>query len=178
MGVCEWFIRMLDDLLRLPADRVEQAAGAWSRLRKILEGLPREELARRTNRVLAEVLRSGAKFERSVATCRGLGEELRDLARLDLERLKEDLLAIRDLVQRERSTFAGALLSALSRGALIPAETVIEELLESGVLSASLSVQLRIRRDEVAKKVRQADLVRIAGLLVQLRRLRDEKAGA
>ena len=179
MGVHEEFIRMIDALLCLPAGEIGQAKRLWFRLKgPVAELAGLEGTGRKVGRVLSEVLSSGARFERSAAACvGGLGREMRDLARLDLERLKESLLALREISRDRR--FAEALLELASRGpGSFPPEAIIDDLLRSGVLSGSLSIQLRIRRKEVAERADPRDLVRIAGLLVQLRRIRDGERGA
>lgn len=174
MGVHEEFIRMIDALLRLPAGEIGRAERLWFRLKgPVAELAGLEGMERKARRVLSEVLSSGARFERSAAACGGeLGREMMDLARLDLERLKESLLALREVSRNRR--FAEALLELASRGrGSFPPGAIIDDLLRSGVLSGSLSIQLRIRRKEVAERTDPHDLVRIAGLLVQLRRIRD-----
>lgn len=176
MGVYDEFSRLVDKILDVREDRIGRALKLWLELKDLLMKIRPACSELQMEGVLEELLTSGCRFEMSAAGCAGpLREEWESIARVDLKRLRENLLALRRIAEKRKEKFETILLEKFLEDELkIPPAAIVDELAERGYVSKSTAAYLRSRKAELGKH--SEELKRIVGLLVQLRRLEDELA--
>lgn len=177
MGVYDEFLKKIDRILNIEEEKIEKALNLWLDLKEFLLMVRSSCSGLGLQKVLEEVFVSGSRFEVSANNCtEPLKCEWRSIAKLDLRRLRENLLALRKTSEENREKLEEILLEAFAMAELgISPIAVIDDLIESGFLPKGTISYLRLRSRDIEKWKKPNEIRRIAGLLFQLRRLREDE---
>lgn len=175
MGTFDEFLRRIDKILEIDEEKIEKALDLWLKLKELLLTIKSGCSEPILKKVVDEVFASGCRFETSATACaKPLKDEWRSVAKIDLRRLRENLLALRKISEEKEEELKEILLEAFAEAELrISPTAVIEDLVKSGFLSKSTASYLRLRSREIERWKNPDEMRRIVGLLVQLRRLRN-----
>jgi len=175
LGIYDEFLRRIDKILEVEEEKIEKVLDLWINLKEFLLIIRSSCSEPKLKKVIEEVFTSGSRFEISAAACsEPLKDEWQSIAKIDLRRLRENLLALRKIFEKKREKLEEVLLEAFAKAKLgISPTVVIDDLIESGLLSKSTASYLRLESREIEKWKNPDEIRRIAGLLFQIRRLRD-----
>lgn len=179
----EQVLELMEDFLKLPAERFKDAEKVWCELSEFipeLETATKEEppLSKKLGELTNALKHSASKLTRSVSASKGsLADDWKSFAERDLESMKDEVMALQEFILEERDRLKKGLRRAtLWKNGCIDPERLFKELHEMGAISERTWVLIMTHPASLREvKDREASerLRRIAKLHLELQEVRS-----